>query len=86
MFKTYIDGCMKVCYTAIEVIEMAYTEAQKRATMKYIKEAYDRIEIKVPKGEKAKLLAAAESKGHKGIQPYILALIEKDMEDASSDD
>ena len=31
---------------------MAYNEAQKRATMKYIKNNYDRIELKVPAGKK----------------------------------
>ena len=42
---------------------MAYTEAGKRATIKYIKSAYDRIEIKVPKGQKQTVEAAACAAG-----------------------
>lgn len=42
---------------------MAYTEAGKRATIKYIKSAYDRIEIKIPKGQKANVEAAAREAG-----------------------
>lgn len=42
---------------------MAYTEASKRATIKYIKGNYDRVEIKVPKGQKATIEAAATAAG-----------------------
>ncbi len=42
---------------------MAYSEASKRATIKYIKGNYDRVEIKVPKGQKATIEAAASSAG-----------------------
>ena len=42
---------------------MAYTEASKRATIKYIKGNYDRVEIKVPKGQKATIEAAAAATG-----------------------
>lgn len=42
---------------------MAYTEASKKATMKYIKGNYDRLEIKVPKGRKATVEAIAEARG-----------------------
>ena len=57
---------------------MAYTEAHKRATMKYVKAAYDRIEVKVPKGQRDAVRAAAEAKGYEGVQPYIIALLEAD--------
>ena len=40
---------------------MAITEAQKRASAKYNAKAYDRIELKVKKGHKAKIKAHAES-------------------------
>ena len=33
---------------------MAYSEAKKKATIKYQKKTYDRIELKVKKGEKEK--------------------------------
>ncbi|MCL2342862.1 MAG: hypothetical protein FWC62_03060 [Firmicutes bacterium] len=42
---------------------MATTEAQKKATAKYKKKAYDRLEIIVPKGKKADLQIHAGSKG-----------------------
>lgn len=42
---------------------MGYTEAGKRATIKYIKNNYDRVEIKVPKGQKTTIEAAATAAG-----------------------
>lgn len=42
---------------------MAYTEAGKRASMKYIKENYDRLNIKVPKGRRSAIEAVAKAKG-----------------------
>lgn len=42
---------------------MSYTEAGKRATIKYIKNNYDRVEIKVPKGQKSTIEAAATAAG-----------------------
>lgn len=42
---------------------MGYTEAGKRATIKYIKNNYDRVEIKVPKGQKRTIEAAAAAAG-----------------------
>ena len=42
---------------------MAYTEAGKKATIKYITTAYDRIEIRIPKGQKATVEAAAREAG-----------------------
>lgn len=42
---------------------MSYSEAQKEATARYNKKAYDRIEIVVPKGKKAIIRDFAKSKG-----------------------
>lgn len=39
---------------------MAISEARQRANAKYNKKAYDRLELKVPKGEKEKIVAHAE--------------------------
>jgi len=39
------------------------SEAQKRATMKYMKNNYDRIELKVDKGKKAELQDHAAAQG-----------------------
>lgn len=42
---------------------MAYTEAQKEATARYNKKAYDRIEVVVPKGKRAVIKAFAAAHG-----------------------
>lgn len=42
---------------------MAYTEAQKRAAMKYMKEKTDDIRLRVPKGTKERWKALAEARG-----------------------
>lgn len=49
---------------------MTYTEAGKRATIKYIKSAYDRVEIKVPKGQKATIEAAAAN-ASESVNQYV---------------
>ena len=57
---------------------MAYSEAQKRATMKYNAAAYDRIELRVPKGRKADVEAHAKAKGE-SINGLVNALLRADM-------
>ena len=57
---------------------MPYSEAQKRATMKYNAAAYDRIELRVPKGRKAEVEAHAKSKGE-SINGLVNTLIRTDM-------
>lgn len=42
---------------------MAISEARQRANAKYNKKAYDRLEMKVPKGKKAEILSHAEERG-----------------------
>ena len=54
---------------------MAYSDAQKEATARYNKKAYDRIEIKVAKGRKAKIFSFAASK-HKSVNQFIVELID----------
>lgn len=44
----------------------------------FISKAYDRINLTVPKGEKEKIKAYAESKG-KSVNGYINDLIQEDM-------
>lgn len=58
---------------------MPYSEAQKRATQKFIKENRDRLELLLPKGKKEEYRAFAATKG-KSLNAYIIDLIEKDME------
>lgn len=59
-------------------ILMPYNDAQKRATAKYNAKAYDRIEIKVKKGQKEKIQAHAEQV-NKSLNSYIVDLIDADM-------
>lgn len=57
---------------------MAYSDAQKEATARYNKRAYDRIEIKVKKGRKAEIFAYAASQ-NKSVNQFITELIDKEM-------
>lgn len=42
---------------------MSISKAQQKATAKYVKQNYDRIEVKVPKGDKEALQAHAQAQG-----------------------
>jgi len=57
---------------------MAYSDAQKEATARYNKKAYDRIEIKVKKGRKGNIVDYAKAHG-KSMNQFIVELIEKEM-------
>ena len=57
---------------------MAYSDAQKEATARYNKKAYDRIEIKVKKGRKEHIIAYAANQG-KGVNQFVVDLIEREM-------
>lgn len=57
---------------------MPYSEAQKRATAKYVKANLDDIKIRVPKGKREIYKAAAELAG-KSLNQYIIDLIENDI-------
>lgn len=52
---------------------------QTRATNKYHKKAYDRINLIVKKGEKEIIKTRADEQG-KSVNQYISDLIKKDME------
>ena len=56
-----------------------YSEAQNKATQKYIKKAYDTITVRVPKGMRDKYNAHAESKDT-SLTKLIIELLNKDME------
>ena len=59
---------------------MAYSEAKKKATIKYQKKTYDRIELKVNKGEKEKIKARAAELGI-SVNTYMIELKKKDFEE-----
>lgn len=58
---------------------MPYSEAQKKATMKYKAKAYDRLELQLKKGTKDIYRKHAEKKGM-SLNSYFIYLIEQDMQ------
>ena len=50
---------------------MPYTEAQKKATAKYMKNNLEDIKVRVPKGKREIYKAYAESKG-KSLNDFII--------------
>lgn len=46
----------------------------------YNKQAYDRLNIQVPKGQKAVIENHWKTKGYKSLNAYVNALIQADME------
>ena len=58
---------------------MALSEAQKKAVAKYNAKAYDRIELKVPKGKKSIIKEFAESKG-KSVNGFVNEAVDEKME------
>ena len=58
---------------------MPASEARIRANRKYNEKAYDRLEVKVPKGKKAGLQAHAESKGE-SLNGFVNRAIDETVE------
>ena len=58
------------------------SKAQQKATSKYLKNTYDDIKVRVPKGEKQLIKDRAASLG-KTMNEYIAELIVKDMGNGS---
>ena len=56
-----------------------YSEAQNKATQKYIKKAYDTITVRVPKGMREVYNAHAE-KRNTSLTKLIVDLLNKDLE------
>lgn len=54
-----------------------YTESQKQATYKYVKN-FDRIEIRLPKGTRDKIRAHAESRGE-SVTAFVTRAISEAM-------
>lgn len=57
---------------------MSVSKAQQKATAKYVKNSYDRLEIKVPKGKKAEIQAFADKQG-KSINGFVNEAIDEKM-------
>lgn len=59
---------------------MAISKAQQRATANYVKKTYDRIEIKVAKGQKEIIQAHANKKDGGSLNAFINRAINEIME------
>lgn len=57
---------------------MATTKAQQKAVAKYMKNNYDELKIRVPKGRKADVEAHATAKGE-SVNGLVNALLRADM-------
>ena len=55
-----------------------YSDAQKEATARYNKKAYDRIDVIVPKGKRQVIKDFAASQG-KSLNRFICDAIDKEM-------
>jgi predicted DNA binding CopG/RHH family protein len=53
-----------------------YTDAQKRASIKYLQDKTESIQIRAPKGTKEAWKAAAEAAGAPSLQRYIINAVE----------
>lgn len=56
---------------------MPTSDAQKRATMKYMKENLEEVRFRVPKGKKNELKQFATDRGE-SLQSWIIRLLEQD--------
>ena len=57
-----------------------YTDAQKKATLKYIANNLDEIKVRVPKGEKETIKAHAEEYDNGSVNGFIQRAIAETME------
>jgi predicted HicB family RNase H-like nuclease len=58
---------------------MAVSKAQQKAVNKYVKENYDRVNVNMPKGQKDKAKAHAETQGE-SLNAFINRAITETME------
>ena len=58
---------------------MAISESQRKAVRKYKLKVYDRLEISVPKGQKAEYQAHAESRGE-SLNGFVNRAIDNQVE------
>ena len=59
---------------------MAYTEANKKATIKYMKNNLDDIKIRVPKGRREELKEQARALGYDSFNSFVVKAIEEKID------
>lgn len=84
LYKTYIAEIYKRVYNKAnngrsDEMGDKYTEAQKKASIKYMQDKTDDIRLRVPKGTKERWKAAAEKAGV-SMTKYVLDTIEAAIE------
>lgn len=57
---------------------MAVSKAQQRATQKYIKNNYDRLELRIPKGERESIKQHAEKRGE-SLNQFLIRAVQETM-------
>ena len=62
-----------------------YTDAQKKATLKYLSEKTDSVQIRTPKGTKEKWREAAAARG-KSLNQFIVDTMEAEVQAALGND
>ena len=65
-------------YLSVRWANLKYSDAQKEATARYNKKAYDRIDVIVKKGQRQIIKDFAASQG-KSLNRFICDAIEKEM-------
>ncbi len=58
---------------------MPASKAQQKAVAKYMKNNYDELKVRVPKGEKEKIKAHAESRGE-SVNGFVKRAVDETME------
>lgn len=56
---------------------LAYSEASKKATMKYMKENLDDIKVRVRKGNREKYQKEAKNLGYESFNEFVISAIEE---------
>lgn len=54
-----------------------YSQAQNKATQKYVKNNYDTITVRVPKGRREEIATFAERHGFASLNGFIVSAIER---------
>ena len=75
-----------MCYNIFRGDNMGskYTDAQKRASVKYLTEKTDLIQLRTPRGTKTRYKAHAERRG-KSLTALIVDLLEQDIKNADNE-
>lgn len=79
MFKLYIVPDIGRWYNLMGGDMMPASKAQQRAVGKYMKENYDEIKVRIPKGRKEEIKAHADSRGE-SVNRFIKRAIDETME------